>query len=887
MIRSRWTWGMIAAAAALLFVCGCPEDEPPVGDDDDTTGGWPEIEPAELRAGRADGILELPVGLPLSAYTGRSHLFGGGGGEDGRDSAYVVDFAPSTGVQTAIPLHVVWLESGGQNALLVKIDIAYAFDGLVNEIERAIGEATGVDVTDQVLLMTGHSHSAYGDFSQAHFLFLGHDRYNREIFERIGEQTAALAAEAFDGLEAAAIGVGLDPEFDPDDEIFRLRRSEHYGLVDDYGVEVGEGYKDPNLYLIRIDASQGTADAGDDTPLAVLFGWGMHGTIMGESNSLVSSEASGAVELKLANQFEHPVTLMHFQVHGGDMSPAGGQDDFARMELIGERAAPRILELWEQVETTTEPVQLEALVRTVPMGRDMRVTRNGTVDLHYLPYEEGYIPDGLIYGDDGISLSPYDEFIAEFGAGLCGDDSIEIPFVGMGVDVYPYNSCALVDLVAALFPFAFYTDLYYDMEFPLWETRSTMVGAVGIDAVPVTVAGQDPVMDHVVLGFLPGEICTLLGRSFQKRIEDEQGIGTAIPVGFSMDHEGYLMTVEDWIRGGYESQINIWGPLEGEFILERLLDLTVLLGTDVAEDPAWPDFEDQQYPAWPLETVAPDLAPGCGTVPDEMPEYLWSRDGWNPAQPQPDPVTTRLSGLNHFLFLGGDPVIDLPRITLQREQTEGAGDYADVLLPNGDPLTDRGYDMLLEYTPDPLVEIYEEVDRNHYWLVEWQAVTDRPTLDHAAGLPEGRYRFVARGLCTDPDDDEYPYGGIDYEVASEPFEVTGEGALTVAVADQQGAQITLSAGFPTASRGFRLLHPISDYRTPTPLMGGGADPVVTVEVLAEDGQGDPLETFEDLAAPAAGDVSSVSVDLSTMPQGSYLLRVVDTFGNSGTVAAAH
>ncbi|MDP7112454.1 MAG: hypothetical protein QGH45_10835, partial [Myxococcota bacterium] len=454
---TRWV-GLSLATSMLWLAGGCDPDDPPA-DDDTTEDGWPEIEPAELQAGAANGYLELPVGLPLSAYTGRSNLFGGGGG-DGRDSAYVVDFAPSTGVQSAVPLHVVWLQSGGRNALLVKIDIAYAFDGLVNEIERQVGELTGVDVTDRVFLMTGHSHSAYGDFSQAHFLFLGHDRYNREIFERIGAQTAALAAGAHEQLQPAAMGVGLDPDFDPDDEIFRLRRSEHFGLVDDFGTVVGDGYKDPNLYLLRIDASQGTADATDDEPLAVLFGFGIHGTVMSEDNSMVSAESSGAIEYKLAQHFDASVSVMHFQTNGGDMSPAGGQDDFARMELIGERASPRILALWDQTATSSEPVRLEALVRTVPMGRDIRVTRNGTVDLHYLPYEEGYIPDGVIYDADGVSANPYDEFVAEHGAALCGDDSIEIPFVGMGVDVFPYNSCAVVELVAALFPFAFYTDLY-------------------------------------------------------------------------------------------------------------------------------------------------------------------------------------------------------------------------------------------------------------------------------------------------------------------------------------------------------------------------------------------------------------------------------------------
>jgi len=820
------------------------------------------------------------VGLPLAAYTGRSAFFGAEP-VDGRDSAYVVNFVPSNGVQTRIPMHVVWLQAGEQDAVLVKIDIAYAFDAMVDALESAITDATGVDVTDQVMLATGHSHSAYGDFSQAHYLFLGHDRFNREVFERIVEQATDLAAEAHGAIEPAAIGVGIDPQFDPDDEIYRSRRNENVGLVDAFGVVVDEDYKDTNLYLIRIDASEGTPETGDDSPMAILFGFGIHGTIMGESNPLVSSESTGAMELKLENQFDEPLTLMHFQVDAGDMSPAGVQDDFARMESVGEKAAPRILELWEMVETSTDPVVVEALSRTVPLGRDIRVQRDGAADLHYLQYDPDYVPDLLIFGDDGVSLNPYDEFVAPYGAGLCGDSDIEIPFVSMNVPVPPYSSCAMVDLVAALFPFLFYTDLYYEMEFPLWETTSTMIGALGIDAVPVTVKGEGTYTDHLVMGFLPGEPCTLLGRAFQKRIADEQGVDTAIVVGFSMDHEGYVMTVEDWMHGGYEPAINLWGPLQGEYTMEQLLELTDLLGNDVAEDPSWPDYEAQQYPEWPLETAAPDLAPGCGTVPGEVFESLWTRDGWLPPQAQPDAAVRRVTDVAHFLFLGGDPVIDLPVVTLQREQTPGGGDFEDMLLPNGLPLTDRGYDMILSYTPDPLVELYEEEDRHHYWLVEWQATTDRPALSHFPGVPAGRYRLVASGLCTDPDDGEYPYDGIPYEVASEPFEVTGGDVLGVSVDSQNGSSLSLSAAYRAADRGFRLLSLESDFRNETPLSGGDSAATVDVELLGPSGE--VIGSWEDLPVDTEGDRSVFDLDLAGTAAGAYTVRVVDPFGNDGTV----
>ncbi len=871
-----WILGLL-----LMGSAGCKKD--PVGDDDTAPPDWDEIEEAELSAGTADGTLELPVGLPLSGYTGRCSLFGGTDSQDGRDSSYTMAFDPSMGVHTRLPMHVIWLESGDQVVVLVKLDLIYAYDALVNGLEDAITAATGVDVTDHVFLITGHSHHAYGNFSQAHFLFLGHDRFQPEIFERIVDQTTELAVAAQAGAVPAAIGIGVDPQFDPDDEIFRNRRDDNLGLVDDWGVTVGEDYKDPNLYMVRIDASQGTPDAGDDDPMAILFGFGIHGTIMGENNAMATSESSGAIELKLENLFDEPLTLMHFQVNGGDMSPAGVQDDFARMESVGEHAAHRIKTFWEAVETSTDPIRLEGLVRTVPMGRDMRVTRGGTVDLHYLEYDEDYEPDYVVYGDDGLSVNPYDEFTAPYGAGLCGDTSIDLSFVGMGVDVYPYNSCADVEMVSALIEISFHMDEYYDLEMPLVETTSTMIGALALDGVPVTTAGEGTSVQNVVFGFIPGEPATMLGRSYQKRMLDEYGVETSIVMGFAMDHEGYILSVEDWMRGGYEAQINVWGPLEGEYILERIVDLSGLATTTVGEDPTWPDYEDQDYPPWEQDPIVPDAAPGCGTVPDEIYEYLWTRDAWQPAQAQPDATIPRVSGMAHFLFHGGDPVIDLPVITLQAEQTPGAEDWADVLLPNGLPLTDRGYDMMLSYTPDPLVEPYEGQDRHHNWLVEWQVVTDRPDLDSMAGMPAGRYRFKADGLCTDPADTEFPFDGVPYEVTSDPFEVTGEDALAVSVVSQSGSSLELSAAYRAAPRGFRLLHMSSDYRTTTPLVGGQGDPRAAVALLPEGG-GDPVVELADLPATTSSDSSVLQIDLAGQQAGNYLLQVADEFGNTGTVA---
>lgn len=897
---------------ATLTLGGCPDDNDPTdagpgdgdvdaGDGDVNDAGddadvdqdadadepiepeWPEIEAAELRAGAATATLDLPVGLPMAGYTGRCWFFDGEP-VDERDAPYAHGFVPSTGLQTRIPANVVWLEAGDQRAIIVKLGLSYAFDGLVSAFEAAIGAATGVDVTDQVIYMTDHSHAAYGRYSQAHFLFLGHDRFSPEVFDRVVRQVTALAEQAQEQAEPAAIGLGVDPDFDPDDEIFRSRRSEHHGLVDAFGETIEPGYKDDSLYLLRVDASQGTADLTDDTPIAIMFGWGMHGTILDQDNPLLSSEAMGAVELELEERFEGPVTAFHFQVNGGDLSPAGVQDDFARMESIAEVAVPRILELWEATETGTDPIRLEAAARTIHQGLDIRVRRDGAVDWYYPEYVDGYEPDLETVGDDGVPLNPFDEFMAPYGASLCGEAVPEIPFVDIGVEALPYASCILLDQAGPLlFPTIFHTSQVYELEYPLWETRSTMIGALALDQIPVTVLGEESRTEQVLFGFFPGEATTMLGRAFQYGAAEDRGLGTVVPVAFSMDHEGYLLTVEDWLRGGYESSINVWGPLQGENILEATLELAELVSSSVAEDPSWPYFEDQEYPDWTYdETVVPVVSTSCGAAATTIPETLWTRDGWRPAGAQPPATVRRVADVAHFLWLGGDPAVDLPNVVLQRETSPGSGEFADVLLANGQPLTDRGVDMIVSFTPDPLAVEEEGDAQDFYWLVEWQAVLDDPSLDQMAGLPAGNYRFLVRGHCADAGDSEYPFEGLPYELTSDPFAITGEGLVDVTIVEQTADTLRLEAAYTAAARGFRLLHMESDFRTSTPIVGS-ASPLVTVEHWTSGGSPTLVESWTDIAATANGDVSEIEVSLSSPLPGSGQIRVVDAFGNVGSV----
>ena len=92
------------------------------------------------------------------------------------------------------------------------------------------------------------------------------------------------------------------------------------------------------------------------------------------------------------------------------------------------------------------------------------------------------------------------------------------------------------------------------------------------DGIPMTSFDGDTVntIQGAKAGFLfvPGEPCTLFGFQAEKYIRD-LGYDAGIIVGYSNDHEGYFMTIEDWLAGGYEPGINIWGPLKENICLRR------------------------------------------------------------------------------------------------------------------------------------------------------------------------------------------------------------------------------------------------------------------------------------------------------------------------------
>ena len=863
----------------LLLPLGCPtepEPEPPTPDPN-AEPEWPTLEPGTLEAGASGGYLDIPVGVPLTGYTGRDNAFGGDPGPDSRDSDYTTDFQASGGWQTAMPVQVLWLTDGTRHSVLVRLDLIYSWDELTEEIGRRLTDATGIDLTDSVFTFTNHSHSSPGTFTNATVFFLGSDVFSEEIFGRMVDTTVDHAMAAFEGRVPAKAGLGIDLDFDPIgvDRVFRDRREENNDLLGPGGIVTGPGWKDQRASMLRVDSL-------DDEPIAALFAFGIHGTIMGGSNTLMSTEAGGHIATLLQERHGGPM-WMFAQGAGGDASPAGRHGEFARMEWLAEEAADAVLNLYDSIELSSDPVVLEPLQRYVPQDREsIRVTRNGTELLEYEPWDPSWsefppFADHEIYNDEGMVASPIDEFWAQYGAALCGDPTFTLPTLGLDVDLHQYKSCIRMERGFIIFAIAFQE--YFDNEetdfpLPLPSTTTAMLGALGMRQIPVTSisddAGPSTVDQDVVFAFAPGEPTTLWTQFLRHRAEQEQGVEQVVLIGYAMDHEGYLLTTEDWLVAGYEASITFWGPLQGEAMLERHLELLALAESPEGEDAAWPDWPGETvYLDRTIPIVVPDPSPDAGTPLDPLPPELYVRRG-SPGATSTQPTDARrLQDVARFAFLGNDPAMGNPRVTIEREVS--AGVWEPLTTAVGTVIDDRLPDIIVTYTPLPLSGTVDEPDppRDHAYLAEWQAVQTWDGLDLAPSLPLGTYRFAVSGTSRDPSDTEYPFDGTSWSATSEPFEVLPAQVEVEIVDEADLGSLVLRARYAPPPMGFRLVHRDADRTEPIPLVEAASGFGLSID-------GTPITP----TLGSDGAWTTFSVDASTFGTNSVIV-LDDGFGNFG------
>ncbi len=803
--------------------------------------------PATARAGGtvtagaiSAGVAEAPLGLPVSAALGgntsRAVAIENQGAVDSRRTPLSGGFTPSIGIETIPRIKALALTAGDETVVLLSTDSIFGDDSITVALEERLGAELG----GKVLWTSTHTHTAVAQYSADLKLQAGGGRVREEVRARLLDVLESTARAALAARAPAKLGIAARRGFDPTHKVSYDRRPENDGL---FG---GAEAKDDYLAVIRVDRADGT-------PLAILPIFGVHSAILDDDVSLLSTDVSGMYERLVEEEFDAPVTVMHLQGAAGDVLASSDRHiavaddepdmDFARSEENGRRALPAIMEVWAEAGAAMRTeVELEMLTRSVELGPDWRKLTTRAGALAYAPFDGVRVPDGAIFAGDGAILSPIDEFNAPFGAGLCGDptddrfQSMRMPGAeGLG----PYHSCAtlpgVITVLAALI----------DAEFgdaPICASTRTTVSALRIGDWLIAAA--------------PGEPLVLWAARVRER--SPVPADKTIVLGYAQGHIGYLLVVEDWLLGGFEPSINLWGPLEGEVIADALVETMGLAVTPAREDGAATGATRVVPPAIVDGLPELDPAPMAGMAPAIVPPSVYFVSLPPPAGGQPADTVPRVAGVAQFVWIGEDPRSGTPRVTLERELDGMSGVFEPVRRRSGRPVEEL--DFLLLWTPDPLSG---SGPRTHYWAVQWQAVqvfgaAGEASLGERAGLPLGHYRFAVEGTG--------------YALTSDAFEVI-PGVLLVGVEQPSGGDLLLTVELE-ALQGFRLLglDGLSNRRRAIALEQGP----VRVEIERASG---PIEVHEGLSVEPAG---KVFVDAA--PPGAPAItkvRVFDRYGNLG------
>lgn len=409
----------------------------------------------------------------------------------------------------------------------------------------------------------------------------------------------------------------------------------------------------------------GESYTNDDTPVilverdgvvdAVVMAYPVHGTVLSIDDLHLSQDVSGAIETAVEDAFDHPVQVVMFNAWGADMSPA-------------DPAVPT----------------RDAAVRDPSYDRMWRVGASVAEDVM------AAIPSATWFDDPEISLHNfrvpvdrerigYDDetFRYEWGAVYCGQES------GSCEDPQPEP-----DIDKGCLPF--------NETYPAPRQVDVTTGFIG----------------PLALVTFPGEPGTHLAERILQGMTDAGHDGDVLFLGYTQDYLGYSLLEEDWWYGGYEASGALWGPRQGEYLVERITTLWDDWSHDRTPADIAAPLEPFPLPAW--TPYVPATALDAGTVVTDV-----------PASVTPTDVVT-------VVLAGSDPWLGTPRAWL--EDAEGAA----VTRPGGLPTDsdDQNWDVGLVVDP-PWNQAADA--RTFTWTVR---LSPRSPLPGGLDLTGGTYTMV-------------------------------------------------------------------------------------------------------------------------------------------------
>ena len=255
---------------------------------------------AGLKAGVATvSITPLEENLPTQ--------LGGYGARNGQ---------PATGIHDTIRAKALILESEGQKAALVTLDVCSVPLCLTEEsLKKAAVPGLGVE---NARFIASHTHGGLEGFSIDRRNVAGNPHigvFDEKILEFVSGRIATALLQAQANLQPVLAGSAKV-------EMPGMNRNRR-----------GAPYDDEDLTLLRLDRADGS-------PYVVFVNYTAHGTLISENEMLISGEWAGAMQ-RTVEALMPGAICMYANGAEGDQSPAGAQGGSAyeRVEDYGRRVA--------------------------------------------------------------------------------------------------------------------------------------------------------------------------------------------------------------------------------------------------------------------------------------------------------------------------------------------------------------------------------------------------------------------------------------------------------------------------------------------------------------------------------------------------------------------
>lgn len=338
-----------------------------------------------LEAGVATIVVDVPVGAPTGGYS-RHH------GDDDPGSRWAQNFPSTTGVHTDATARALVFTNGLTRTALVRLDVCLVTPSLRARIRSKLDAA---NEPSRFVVQGTHTHGHVARFFQPvhlaspsgpDFVAFGMDVYDAELEDRIATAAAESIVAAFASMKKVSLGIASVEA----GQLNADRRCENDPVY-------GPDFRDTALTLARFDEVDGSGLPVK--PFAALMHFAVHGTVLSGSNTLLTTDAPGAMELAASDALGVPV--VYAQGPAGDVSPAGsalGFDGTQRLEWMGRVTARLVRAAFERAQ----PLPAAESVTVLHVDRGVLLSRDA------LGYQKGEFPEhggiGCQEGGKGCGL---------------------------------------------------------------------------------------------------------------------------------------------------------------------------------------------------------------------------------------------------------------------------------------------------------------------------------------------------------------------------------------------------------------------------------------------------------------------------------------------------